>query len=83
MSFEMRCQICSRLIRVVELENLDSVKADEVCPTCTEKIAEFYGDLGTIVSQLRKKSDGLLLDARVELLKKVESLKIQNSDSLK
>ncbi len=75
MSIEVRCEICNRLIRRVELENLDSIQTDEVCPVCDGKIKEFYDSIGRIVSDLRKSSDNLLKEARVELLKKIESLK--------
>jgi len=44
MAVDVRCEICNRLIRRVEIKHVSSIQPDEICDECNKQVGDIYKD---------------------------------------
>lgn len=53
MAVDVRCEICSRLIRRVEIKDIHSVGRDEICDECNKQVGMIYKDFEDSVAKFK------------------------------
>jgi len=51
----VRCEVCGRFIRRVEVKYLDSIKEDEICDDCDTKLRKLHANFEKSVEKFKQK----------------------------
>ena len=51
----VRCEVCDRFIRRVEVKYLDSIKEDEICDDCDTKLRKLHANFEKSVEKFKQK----------------------------
>jgi len=55
MGVNVRCEVCGRFIRRVEVKYLDSIKEDEICDDCDTKLRKLHANFEKSVEKFKQK----------------------------
>ena len=78
MGVNVRCEVCGKFIRRVEIKYITSIKEDEICDDCDKKVREIHKDFEENIAKFKGKLGELNIKSKKEFIAintKMENLK--------